>query len=71
VGSPLDQSWRSRNQGVGRLNGEKDRVAGSFGELFDTRSNIDGVTDEGEFELACAADGSGDQEAGVDSDADP
>jgi hypothetical protein len=38
--------------------------------VFDAGGDVDGVTDQREVEFACAADGSGDHEAGVDSDAD-
>jgi hypothetical protein len=69
--SPVDESGRSRRQGVDALLGEKDRVAGGFGELLDAGGDVDGVTDEGELELAAAADGSGDHHTGVDPDADP
>ena len=69
--SPVDESGRSRRQGVDALLGEKDRVAGGFGELLDAGGDVDGVTDQGELELASAADGSGDHHPGVDPDADP
>ena len=69
--SPVGQSERSRNQGVDTLVSEKDRVAGGFGELLDTGRDVDGVTDQGELELACAADGAGDHHTGVDPDTDP
>ncbi len=36
----------------------------------DAGCNVDGVTDQGELELAAAADGAGDHHAGVDPDAD-
>ena len=68
--SSLDESGRSRCQGVDALLGEKDGVAGGFGELLDAGRDVDGVTDEGELELAAAADGSSDHHAGVDSDTD-
>ena len=71
MGSPVDESGRSRRQGVDALLGEKDRVAGGFGELLDAGCHVDGVTDEGELELAAAADGSGDHHTGIDPDADP
>src|ERR1700744_2287530 len=70
MGSPVDESGRSRRQGVDAPLGEKDRVTGGFGELLDAGCHVDGVTDEGELELAAAADGSGDHHTGVDSDAD-
>src|SRR5215469_320014 len=69
--SPVDESGRSRRQGVDALMGEKDRVAGGFGELLDAGCHVDGVTDEGELQLAATADGSGDHHTGVDPDADP
>src|ERR1700739_5112254 len=68
--SAVDESGRSRRQGVDALVGEKDRVAGGFGELLDAGCHVDGVTDEGELEFASAADGSGDHHTGVDPDAD-
>ena len=57
-------------QGFDGLVGEKDSVAGGFGELLDACCHVDGVTDEGELKLAAAADGAGDHRAGVDPDAD-
>jgi hypothetical protein len=69
--SPVDESRQSRRQGVDALLGEKDRVAGGFGELLDAGCHVDGVTDERELELAAAADGSGNHHTGVDPDADP
>src|SRR4051794_17264335 len=71
IRSPVGESGRSGNQGVDGLLGQKDRVAGGLGELLNTGSDVDGVTDQGELQLASAADGSGDHLAGVDSDADP
>jgi hypothetical protein len=68
---PVGESGRSSNQGVDGLVGEKDRVTGGFGELLDAGSDVDGVTDQGELELAPAADGAGDHQTGVDADADP
>src|SRR6516165_6118184 len=68
--SPVDESGRSRSQGVDALLGEKDRVAGGFGELLDAGSDVDGVTDEGELQLASAADGSSDHHTCIDPDAD-
>ena len=59
------------SQGVDGLVGEQDRVAGGLGELLDAGGDVDGVTDQGELELASAADGSGDHHTGVDPDADP
>ena len=47
---------------------EKDRVAGGLGELLDAGSDVDGVADWGELELACPADGASDHHTGVDSD---
>src|ERR1700739_1967485 len=70
MGSPVDESGRSRRQGIDALVGEKDRVAGGFGELLDAGCDIDGVTDEGELELAATADGSGDHHTGADADSD-
>ena len=69
--SPVDESGRSRRHGVDALLGEKNRVARGFGELLKAGSDVDGVTDEGELELAAAADGSGDHHPGVDPYADP
>src|SRR5947209_15063675 len=71
MGVPVHESGRWRNEGVDTLLGEKDRVAGGFGELFDSGSDVDGVTDESELELASAADGSRDHHTSVDADADP
>ena len=68
--SLVDESGRSRRQGIDALLGEKDRVPGGFGEVLDTSSDVDGVTDEGEPELAATADGSGDYHTSVDPDAD-
>ena len=59
------------SQGVDGLLGEQDRVTGGLGELFDAGSDVDGVADQGELQLASAADGSGDHHTGVDPDADP
>jgi len=42
-----------------------------LGELLDTGRDVDGVTDQSELQLACAADGSGDHQTGVDPDTDP
>ncbi len=50
--------------------GEKDRVAGGFGELLDAGCHVEGVADEGELKFAGAADGSGYYHPGVDPDAD-
>ena len=69
--SPVGQSGRSRSQGVDGLVGKKDRIPGGLGELLDAGSDVDGVTDQGELELACAADGAGDHQPGVDPDTDP
>ena len=63
-----------RTDELGRLTvwlGEKDRVAGGLGELLDAGSHVDGVADQSELELACAANGSGDHWIGVDPEADP
>lgn len=69
--SAVGESGRSSNQGVDGLVSEKDRVTGGLGELLDPGGDVDGVTDQCELELACAADGAGDDHAGVDPDADP
>src|SRR3977135_2603590 len=69
--SPVGESGRSRSQGVDGVVGEKDCVASGLGELLDAGSDVDGVADKGELELACAADGAGDHLTGVDPDADP
>ena len=69
--SPVDESGRSRSQGVDGLLGEQDRVAGGLGELLDAGGDVDGVADQGELQLASAADGAGDHHTGVDADADP
>jgi hypothetical protein len=50
--------------------GEKYCIPGGFGELLGAGRDVDGVTDQGELQLACAADGSGDHRTGVDPDAD-
>ena len=71
MGSPVDESERLRSQGVDALLGKKDSVAGGLGELLDAGSHVDGVTDQGELQLASAADGPGDHQTGVDPDADP
>jgi hypothetical protein len=52
--SPVDESGRSRSQRIDALLGEKDRVAGGFGELLDAGCHVDRVADEGELELAAA-----------------
>src|ERR1700742_972984 len=70
MGSPVDEGGRSMRQSSNALLGDKDRVAGGFGELLDAGCHVDGVTDEGELELAAATDGSGDHHTGVDPDAD-
>jgi hypothetical protein len=59
-----------RAEGVDGLVCEKDRVTGGLGELLDAGCDVDGVTDQGELELSCAADGSGDHQTGVDPDLD-
>src|ERR1700739_1004162 len=69
--SPVDESGRSKRQGVDALLGEKDGVAGGFGELLDAGCDVDGVTNQRELQLACAADGPGDHHTGVDANADP
>jgi hypothetical protein len=45
-------------------------VARGFRELFDAGGDVDGLADQGELELAAAADGAGDHHTGGDSDAD-
>jgi hypothetical protein len=57
--SPADESGRSSRQAVDALLGEKDRIAGGFGELLDARCHVHGVTDEGELQLPAAADSAG------------
>src|SRR5262245_56566331 len=69
--TPVGKSGRSRNQGTNGLISEEDRVAGGLGELLDAGRDVDGVADQGELELATAADGACDRQAGVDPDADP
>src|SRR5271155_980873 len=69
--SPVDESGRSRRRGVDALLGEEDRVAGGLGELLDAGSDVEGIPDQSERELASPADGAGDHKAGVDPDADP
>ena len=59
------------SQGVDALAGKQDRVAGGLGELLDAGSDVDGVTDQRELELASTADGAGDHHTCVDTDADP
>src|SRR4051794_36992442 len=71
IRSPAGESRQSGTQGVDGLLGQKDRVAGGLGELLDTGSDVDGVTDQGELEFASASDGSCDHLAGIDPDADP
>jgi hypothetical protein len=56
MASPVGESGRSTSQGVDALAGEKDRVTGGLGELLDARGDVDGVADQGELELAGAAD---------------
>jgi hypothetical protein len=46
------------------------RIAGDPGELLDAGCDIDRVADKVEFEMTCATDGPGDDNAGVDPDAD-
>ena len=53
----VDEFGWSRSQGVDALLREQDRVAGGLGELFDAGGDVDGVTDQRELQLACAADG--------------
>src|SRR5881227_1609289 len=69
--SAVGETARSSNQSVDGLLSEKDYVPGGLGELLDTGRDVDGVTDQGELQLACAADRSGDHHTGVDPDADP
>ena len=68
---PVGEVGRSRSQRIDGLLGEKDCVTGGLGELLDAGCDIDGVTDQGELQLAPAADGSRDHHPGVDTDADP
>jgi hypothetical protein len=68
--SPVDEFGRSRRSGVDGLVGEKDCVTGGLGELLDAGSDISGVADQGELEVASPADGAGDHHTGVDADAD-
>ena len=57
VSTPVDESGRSRKQGVGCLVCEKNCVTSHPGELFDAGRNVDGVADQGELRLpATAAD---------------
>jgi hypothetical protein len=46
----------------------QDRVAGGIGELLDAGGD---VADQGELELAAAANGSSDHHTGIDADPDP
>ena len=55
----------SSGQGVDALLGEKDRVAGGFGELFNAGRDVDSVTDQSELQLACPADRARDHHTGV------
>src|SRR6478735_7901565 len=71
VKSPGGEPGRSRNQGGDGLVSEKDCVAGGLGELLDARGDVDRVADQGELEFACAADGPGDHQPGVDPYTDP
>src|ERR1700758_2778821 len=68
---PVGEGGRSRSQRINGLLGEKDCVTGGLGELLDAGCDIDGVTDQGELQLAPAADGSSDHHTCVDADADP
>src|ERR1700743_1155348 len=70
MGSPVDEGGRSMRQSSNALLGDKDLVAGGFGELLDAGCHVDGVTDQGELEFACAADGPGDHQTGFDADTD-
>jgi hypothetical protein len=54
--SAVDESGRSGDKGVNGLVSEQDRVTGGLGELLDTGSDVDGVTDQSEFELASPAE---------------
>ena len=49
--SPVDESGRSRGQGIDALLGEKDCVIGGLGELLDAGSDVDGVADQSELSL--------------------
>src|SRR5262249_14539669 len=44
---------------------------GGLGELLDAGSDVDGVTDQSELQLAAGADGAGNHHTGVDPDANP
>src|SRR5947209_3602931 len=68
---PVGERGRSRRQGFNGLAGEKNCVASGTGELLNAGCDVHGVTDEGELELAAAADGPSDYHPGVDPDADP
>lgn len=71
VKPPVGESGRARLQGVdGRL-GQQNRVARRLRELLYPGGDIDGITDQGEFQLAAATDGAGDHHTGVDPDTDP
>src|SRR6476659_9301497 len=69
--STVDEFGWSRRHSVDGLLGEKDGVTGGLGELFDAGGDVDGVTDQGELQLASPADGACDHLARVDPDADP
>ncbi len=69
--STVGKSARRRYHGVHAAIREKDRVTGGLGELFDAGSDVDGVADQSELQLAAAADGAGDHRTGIDPDADP
>ena len=59
VMSAVGQSRWSGSQGIDALAGEQDRVSGGLGELLNAGGDVDGVADQSEFELACAAYGAG------------
>src|SRR4051794_23500128 len=71
VRSPVDESGRSSSQTVDRLASEKDRITGGLSQLLDAGSDIERIADQGELQLAAAADGARDHPTGVDADADP
>src|SRR4051794_3252010 len=66
----VDQAGWSSRQGVDGVSGEQNRVTGGLGELLNTGGDVDRVPDQGELELAAAADGAGDHHPGVNADAD-
>ena len=68
--SPVGKPGRRRYQGVDAVIREQDCVIGGLGELLDAGSDVDGVADKGELELAPTADGACDHRTGVDTNAD-